>query len=103
MESRALGSGDIAVAEGIPSRHLTGSCCFPELTREMVMRVGDEYHCKPVKQSDIEKLAADAGRSKSLVNRRIPEMADAILAGLNRNSFEHPVVSALKEQIRTER
>jgi hypothetical protein len=52
-----------------------------------------------VKKFDFEKPAVEGGFSKPLVNRRIPELPDAIPAGLNQNSFEQTVVSALKQQI----
>lgn len=73
---------------------------YPELTREMAMRIGDAYHCERVTKADFEKLAADAGLSRMLVNRRIPELAKSILSRLERARAESPVAQALPEQIR---
>jgi hypothetical protein len=46
-------------------------------------------------------MAMDAGLSKPMVNRRIPELAGAILDGISRVAYTHPVIDAFKEQIRT--
>jgi serine/threonine-protein kinase HipA len=74
---------------------------YPELTREMAMRIGDAYRSERVTKADFEKLAADAGLSKPLVNRRIPELAEAILAKLEGILSGVPSVQTLAEQIRT--
>jgi hypothetical protein len=67
----------------------------------MAMRIGDQYHCDRVRKADFEKMAMDAGLSKPMVNRRIPELAGAILDGISRVAYTHPVIDAFKEQIRT--
>jgi len=64
------------------------------------LRIGDQYHCDRVSKSDFEKLAADAGLSKPLVNRRITELAESVIAAMDRVRLDRPIVSALKEQIR---
>jgi hypothetical protein len=67
----------------------------------MAMRIGDAYHCERVTKADFEKLAANAGLSKPLVNRRIPELAKAILDKLDGTSNDSLTTQALAEQIRT--
>lgn len=58
------------------------------------------YHCERVTKADFEKLAADAGISRPLVNRRIPELAETILGKLEGISIDSPTGQALAEQIR---
>jgi serine/threonine-protein kinase HipA len=84
-----------------PLYDVVSTCHYPELTREMAMRIGDQYHCDRVRKADFEKMAMDAGLSKPMVNRRIPELAGAILDGISRVAYTHPVIDAFKEQIRT--
>ena len=74
---------------------------YPELTREMAMRIGDAYHCERVTKADFEKLAADAGLSRPLVNRRIPDLAESILDKVEGISIKSSTGQALAEQIRT--
>ena len=84
-----------------PLYDVVSSYFYPELTREMAMRIGDAYHCERVTKEDFEKLAADAGLSRPLVNRRIPELADVILGKLEGISFDSATGQALAEQVRT--
>jgi serine/threonine-protein kinase HipA len=73
---------------------------YPELTRELAMKIGGEYSSDRITKTNFEQLAEDAGLAKPLVRRRVPELADAILANLDKTGIEHPVADVLAQQIR---
>jgi serine/threonine-protein kinase HipA len=73
---------------------------YPELTRELAMKIGGEYSSDKVSKANFEQLAEDAGLAKPLVRRRVPELAAAVLLNLGKTRIEHPVAEALAEQIR---
>jgi len=72
---------------------------YPELTRELAMKIGGEYSSDRVTKTNFEQLAGDAGLAKPLVRRRVPELAEAILLNLGKTGIENPVAEALAEQI----
>lgn len=90
-------SGETRLA---PLYDVVSTCHYPELTREMAMRIGREYRWDRVTKKSFEQLAEDAGLAKPLVRRRVPELAESVLANLGAPSIAHPVAEALAEQIR---
>lgn len=64
---------------------------YPELSKKMAMKIGGEYNCNMVLPRHFEKLAAEAGLAKPLVRRRVPELAEAVMTGLEKAAIEHPV------------
>jgi serine/threonine-protein kinase HipA len=73
---------------------------YPELTRELAMKIGGEYSSDRLTKTNFEQLAEDAGLAKPLVRRRVPELAEAVLLNLGKTGIEHPITEALTEQIR---
>jgi serine/threonine-protein kinase HipA len=73
---------------------------YPELTRELAMKIGGEYSSDKVSKANFEQLAEDAGLAKPLVRRRVPELAEAVLLNLGKTGIEHPITEALTEQTR---
>jgi len=73
---------------------------YPELTREMAMKIGGEYSSDRVAKTNFEQLAEDAGLAKPIVRSRVPELAEAVLLHLDQTGIEHPVAEALAGQIR---
>ena len=73
---------------------------YPELTRELAMKIGSEYSSDKVSKANFEQLAEDAGLAKPLVRRRVPELAEVVLLNLGKTGIEHPIAEALTEQIR---
>jgi serine/threonine-protein kinase HipA len=73
---------------------------YPELTRELAMKIGGEYSSDKVSKANFEQLAEDAGLAKPLVRRRIPELAEAVLSNLDKTAINHPVAGSLDGQIR---
>jgi len=72
---------------------------YPELTRELAMKIGGEYSSDKVSKANFEQLAEDAGLAKPLVRRRVPELAEAVLLNLGKTGIDHPIAEALTEQI----
>jgi serine/threonine-protein kinase HipA len=73
---------------------------YPELTREMAMKIGGEYSSDRVSKTNFEQLAEDAALAKPLVRSRVPELAEAVLSNLDKTGIEYPVAESLAEQIR---
>jgi serine/threonine-protein kinase HipA len=73
---------------------------YPELTREMAMKIGGEYSSDQVSKANFEQLAEDTGLAKPLVRRRVPELAGSIVSNLSSTGIEHPVTEVLAEQLR---
>jgi serine/threonine-protein kinase HipA len=83
-----------------PLYDLVSTRYYPELTRELAMKIGGEYSSDKVSKTNFEQLAEDAGLAKPLVRRRIPELAETVLLNLDKTEIDHPVAEALTEQIR---
>ncbi len=73
---------------------------YHELSKNMAMKIGGEYLSERVTPRDFEKLAEEAGLAKPLVRRRVPELAEAIIAGLDKVEIAHPVAEAVAALIR---
>ena len=82
-----------------PLYDLVSTRYYPELTRELAMKIGGEYSSDRVSMANFEQLAEDAGLAKPLVRRRVPELAETVLSNLDKTGIEHPVAGALAEQI----
>ena len=83
-----------------PLYDLVSTRYYPELTRELAMKIGGEYSSGKVSTTNFEQLAEDAGLAKPLVRRRIPELAETVLLNLDKTEIDHPVAEALAGQIR---
>jgi serine/threonine-protein kinase HipA len=83
-----------------PLYDLVSTRYYPELTRELAMKIGGEYSSDKVSKTNFEQLAEDAGLAKPLVRRRVPELTEAVLSNLDRTGIEHPVAESLAAQIR---
>ena len=84
-----------------PLYDLVSTRYYPELTRDLAMKIGGEYSSDKVSKANFEQLAEDAGLAKPLVRRRVPELANSILSNLRSTEIEHTVTEALAEQIHT--
>jgi serine/threonine-protein kinase HipA len=83
-----------------PLYDLVSTRYYPELTRELAMKIGGEYSSDRVSMANFEQLAEDAGLAKPLVRRRVPELAETVLSNLDKTGIEHPVAESLAAQIR---
>lgn len=85
-----------------PLYDIVSTIYYPELSREMAMKIGVEYSSERVTPKNFEKLAEEAGLAKPLLRRRVPELADAILAALptldNKNPVAEGVAGVIKKR-----
>jgi serine/threonine-protein kinase HipA len=73
---------------------------YPELTRDMAMKIGSEYSSKKVMPLDFEQLAQEAGLAKPIVRRRVPELAETVIASLPKVEVVQPVAEKVAVLIR---
>jgi len=73
---------------------------YPELSNEMAMKIGSEYKSERVTPRDFEKLAAEAGLAKPIVRRRVPELAEGVLAAISNMAIANPVAEAVSALVR---
>ncbi len=73
---------------------------YPGLSPKMAMKIGGEYHSGKILPKHFEKLAEEAGLAKPIVKRRVVELANNILAHLDRVPQEHAVSKAVAELIK---
>ena len=85
-----------------PLYDVVSTVCYPELSREMAMKIGGEYSSERVTSRNFEKLAEEAGLAKPLVQRRVSELADSILAALPMlevaNTMAHTVGAVVRKR-----
>jgi serine/threonine-protein kinase HipA len=83
-----------------PLYDIVSTMSYPDLSRTMAMKIGGEYSCEKVTPADFEQMAEDARLAKPLVKRRVPELADAVLAALGTLPIDGPVAEAVAALIR---
>jgi serine/threonine-protein kinase HipA len=84
-----------------PLYDIVSTVYYPELSREMAMKIGREYSSEKIMPEDFEQLAAEAGLGKALVRRRVPELAATVKDALAKIEITHPTaekVAALIKQ-----
>ena len=83
-----------------PLYDIVSTVYYPELSREMAMKLGGEYSSVRVTPQNFEKLAEEAGLAKPLVRRRVPELADAILTAIPTLDATNPVAEGVAALIK---
>jgi serine/threonine-protein kinase HipA len=83
-----------------PLYDLVSTIHYPELSRTMAMKIGNEYSCEKVTPKDFERLADEARLAKPIVKRRVPELADTVLAALAKADTGDRVAEAVAALIR---
>jgi serine/threonine-protein kinase HipA len=83
-----------------PLYDIVSTIYFPELSKDMAMKIGSQYSSERVTPGDFEKLAEEAGLTKPIVRRRVPELAEAILAVLDSRGIAPPVAEGVAALIR---
>jgi len=73
---------------------------YPELSKDMAMKIGGEFQSEKVTPKDFEKLAEEAALAKPLVRRRVPELADAVIAAMGNVAINNPIAEAVTTLIR---
>ncbi len=83
-----------------PLYDVVSTSYYPELSRDMAMKIGGEYSSDKVTPKNFEQLAEEAGLAKPIVRNRVPELAEAVVANLDKAGIEHPVAEAVADLIR---
>jgi serine/threonine-protein kinase HipA len=85
-----------------PLYDIVSTAYYPELSRDMTMKIGKEYSSENVTAKDFEQLAEEAGLGKALVRRRVLELADTVIASLAKvqiaNATAEKVASLIRER-----
>ena len=83
-----------------PVYDVVSTTYYPELSKDMAMKIGREYSSDQVTLKDVEQLAEEAGLAKPIVRNRVPELAETVIANLDKVGLEHPVAEAVAALIR---
>jgi serine/threonine-protein kinase HipA len=73
---------------------------YPELSRDMAMRIGEQYSSEKVSLRDFERLADDAKLGKPLVRARLTEMTVRVRDALPKVPVTNPVAEKVADLIR---
>jgi serine/threonine-protein kinase HipA len=91
------GSPEIRLA---PLYDIVSTLHYPELGRDMAMKIGDEYSSEKVTARNIGQLAEEAGLGKPLVRARVPQVAERVIAALGKVDIAHPDAEKVAARIR---
>ena len=83
-----------------PLYDIVSTVYYPDLSRDMAMKIGSEYSSENVTARDFEQLAEEAGLGKALVRRRVPELADTVIASLAKVEIANPTAEKVAALIR---
>jgi serine/threonine-protein kinase HipA len=83
-----------------PLYDVISTVCYPELSAEMAMRIGEEYSSEQVTLRDFDQLAAEARLGKPLVRARLREMTRRVLAAIPDVPPRHAVAERVADRIR---
>jgi len=97
---RAGGAGELEIRLS-PLYDVVSTIYYPELSRNMAMRIGEQYSSEKVTLRDFEKLAADAKLGRPLVRERLTEVTERVRAALPNVPATNPVAEQMRDLIRT--
>ena len=83
-----------------PLYDLVSTVYYPDLSPKMAMKIGGEYVSDKLLPRHFEKLAEEAGLAKPMVIKRVPELAEEVLANLAKIEMDHEVVNKLTTLIK---
>ena len=89
-------SGNIRLA---PLYDVLCTAYYPELSAKMAMKLGGEYNAEALSLRHFETLASEAGLGKTLVKKRLIELADKVLEALHSIKAAHTTIANLPEFI----
>jgi serine/threonine-protein kinase HipA len=89
-----IGTGNLEVSFA-PLYDVVSTIYYPELSCTMAMKIGGEYSSEKVTPKNFEQLAEEAGLAKPMVKRRVPELAEAIIATLPKLVTADPFAEAV--------
>jgi serine/threonine-protein kinase HipA len=94
---RGLGGPDVRLA---PLYDVVNTSYYPELSKDMAMRIGGDYSSNKVTRKNFEQLAEEAGLAKPIVRNRVLELAETVRASLANVETAHPVAETVATLIR---
>jgi serine/threonine-protein kinase HipA len=83
-----------------PLYDVVSTVYYPELSREMAMKIGGEYSSEKVTARNFDQLAEEVGLGRALVRSRVPEMAEKVISSLAKVEVAHPVAQKIAAWIR---
>lgn len=83
-----------------PLYDIVSTVYYPELSRNMAMRIGRDYSSEQIVPKDFEQLAEEAGLGRALVKRRVPELAETVTAALATVEIAQPTAEQVAALIR---
>jgi serine/threonine-protein kinase HipA len=86
-----FGVGTELEARLAPLYDIVSTLFYPELSRDMAMKIGGEYSSEKATAGNFEQLAEEAGLGKPLVRVQVPQMAERVIAALAKVEIVHPV------------
>jgi serine/threonine-protein kinase HipA len=94
-----VGTANVALRLA-PLYDIVSTIYYPELSQNMAMKIGGEYSSEKVLPKNFEQLAKEAGLGKPLVKQRVPELAEIVIAALEKMDLGHSVAAAVAALIR---
>lgn len=73
---------------------------YPDLTKKMAMKLGGEYASDKLLPKHFEKLAEETGFSRSMLIKRVPELAETVLSALADIEIDHDAAHKVKALIK---
>jgi serine/threonine-protein kinase HipA len=83
-----------------PLYDLVSTVCYPDLSPEMAMRIGQEYSSDKVTLRDFDQLAAEAKLGKPLVRERLLQVIDRVMAAMASAPAQNQVAEKVSSLIR---
>lgn len=83
-----------------PLYDVVSTVYYPELSRDMAMRIGDEYSSEKVTPGNFEQLAEQTGLGKALARSRVPEVVEKVIDSLGKVEIANPVTEKIAALIR---
>lgn len=96
----ACGAGELDIRLS-PLYDVVSTIYYPELSRDMAMRIGEQYSSERVTLRDFEKLAEDAKLGRPLVRERLTKVTKRVRAAPPNVPATNRVAEQVRDLIRT--
>jgi len=73
---------------------------YPQLSKEMAMKIGGEYSAEMISIKHFENLASEINFSKSAVRQRVLEFTEKLKNVLENIDFDHPSIDPIRQLIK---
>jgi serine/threonine-protein kinase HipA len=83
-----------------PLYDIVSTVDYPELSRDMAMKIGGEYSSEKVTPRNFDQLAEEAGLGRALARMRVPEVAEKVFGSLRKVEIAGPVAEKVAALIR---